>query len=213
MAISKKEMMIRNERILDEAFRIFSSSNIESTSMQEIADAAGVGIASLFRYYPAKKELATAVCTRQWGLRVQEITENRSEDRIKDFPAIERLEFSLDLYIELYKNHKDLIVFNGNFNHFINSLKKDEGDLGEYFDVLGPMQERFHWMYEKAKEDKTFRTDIPEDKLMRVIFHTMMGTCTHYSAGIVWGARDDEIDDYTDELIHVKEMIIEYVTK
>ena len=33
------------------------------------------------------------------------------------------------------------------------------------------------WMYEKAKEDKTFRTDIPKDVFMRATVHTMMAAC------------------------------------
>ena len=31
----------------------------------------------------------------------------------------------------------------------------------EFYKSLYSMNTRLHWMYEKAKEDKTFRTDIP----------------------------------------------------
>ena len=45
-------------------------------------------------------------------------------------------------------------------------------------------------MYEKAKEDKTFRTDIPEE--------------------FNWYSKEDT--DYTLELIKLKEMILAYAT-
>ena len=69
---------------------------------------------------------------------------------------------------------------------------------------------RLHMMYEKAKEDHTFRTDIPEDEFIRVTVHTMMAACTYYAGGFIWGAEDNR--DYMPELIRLKEMIINYAT-
>lgn len=65
-------------------------------------------------------------------------------------------------------------------------------------------------MYEKAKEDKTFRTDIPEEEFMRVTVHTMMSACSHFAGGFIWGAEDNK--DYTEELLLLKEMILMYAT-
>lgn len=53
----------RKNRILDTAFRIFIEKKIESVSMGEIAEVAGIGRATLFRYYPTKPDLVIAVCT------------------------------------------------------------------------------------------------------------------------------------------------------
>ena len=62
----------------------------------------------------------------------------------------------------------------------------------------------------KAKEDKTFRTDIPEEQFFRVTFHSMMATCAYYAGGFIWGSEENK--DYTEELIRLKEMILKYVT-
>ena len=64
-------------------------------------------------------------------------------------------------------------------------------------------------MYEKAKEDKTFKTDMAEEKFMRVTVHTMMTACAYYAGGFIWGSKENE--DYTPELIKLKEMILAYV--
>ena len=69
---------------------------------------------------------------------------------------------------------------------------------------------KFGLMYEKAKEDKTFRTDIPKEEFMRVTVHTMMTACAYYAGGFVWGSKEDT--DYTPELIKLKEMILAYAT-
>ena len=63
-------------------------------------------------------------------------------------------------------------------------------------------------MYEKAKEDHTFRTDIPKKEFFRVTVHTMMTACTYCASGFIWGSEDNK--DYTSELLRIKEMILNY---
>ncbi len=62
--ISKEKIDERKLKILDTAFDIFVERTIEAVSMGEIAEAAGVGRATLFRYYPSKLELVIEVCGR-----------------------------------------------------------------------------------------------------------------------------------------------------
>ena len=44
----------KNEKIINTAFRIFVEKKIEPVSITEIAEKAGVGRATVFRYYPTK---------------------------------------------------------------------------------------------------------------------------------------------------------------
>ena len=59
---TKDKIDERKLKILDTAFDIFVEKTIEAVSMGEIAEAAGVGRATLFRYYPSKLELVIEVC-------------------------------------------------------------------------------------------------------------------------------------------------------
>lgn len=64
MKINQKEKDMRREKILDVAFRLFVDQKIESVTMGEIAKEAGIGRATLFRYFPGKLELVIAVNTK-----------------------------------------------------------------------------------------------------------------------------------------------------
>ena len=66
--LQKKESLkeARRRLIIDTAFRIFVEQKIEPVSMGEIASAAGIGRATLFRYYANKLELVVAVCAAKW---------------------------------------------------------------------------------------------------------------------------------------------------
>ncbi len=52
-----------NRRILDAGFSMFSRMSIDKVSMENVADEAGIGIATLYRYYRTKSELVVAVGT------------------------------------------------------------------------------------------------------------------------------------------------------
>ena len=214
MGKSEKQMdkeQGRNQRIIDTAFRLFVEKKIEAVSMDEVAKEAGVGRATLFRCYNNKTELAIAVCASKWKAYLDKLDEARPISSIHDIPAIGRFIFTLDSYIGMYQNHKDLLQYNDNFNNYITHQTVRQEELANFHASLNSVNTRLHMMYAKAKEDKTFRTDIPEEQFMRVTVHTMMAACTHYAGGFIWGATDNK--DYTGDLLILKEMILNYARK
>ena len=131
--LQKKESLkeARRRLIIDTAFRIFVEQKIEPVSMGEIASAAGIGRATLFRYYANKLELVVAVCAAKWKEYLDELDAKRPLSSIGDIPAIDRFTFTLDSYIDMYRYHKDLLQYNDNFNHYVTH----EGVREEFFRV------------------------------------------------------------------------------
>lgn len=203
----EKEAALK-QKIIDAAFQIFVEKKIEAVSMGEIAELAGVGRATLFRYYPNKLELVIAVCAAKWKEYLDELDAKRPLTSIGDIPAIERFTFTLDSYIDMYQHHKDLLQYNDNFNHYVTHEGVKDEQLEEFHASLYSVNTRLEWMYEKAKEDHTFRTDIPREEFFRVTVHTMMTACTYCASGFIWGSEDNK--DYTSELLRIKEMILNY---
>ena len=208
--LQKKESLkeARRRLIIDMAFRIFVEQKIEPVSMGEIASVAGIGRATLFRYYANKLELVVAVCAAKWKEYLDELDAKRPLSSIGDIPAIDRFTFTLDSYIDMYRYHKDLLQYNDNFNHYVTHEGVREEQLEEFHASLYSVDTRLEWMYEKAKEDHTFRTDIPREEFFRVTVHTMMTACAYYAGGFIWGAENNK--DYTPELLRIKEMILNY---
>lgn len=212
MSKSEKQMEkenARNQKIIDTAFQIFVERKIEPVSMGEIADAVGIGRATLFRCYANKTELVIAVCAAKWKAYLDKLDEVRPLSSIENIPAIDRFIFTLDSYIWMYQNYKELLLYNDNFNHYVTHEGVDKEKLKEFHRSLYSVNTRLDWMYEKAKEDKTFRTDIPKEEFMRATVHTMMSACAYYAGGFIWGSEENK--DYTPELLMLKQMILNYV--
>ena len=149
-----------------------------------------------------------AVCAAKWKEYLDELDAKRPLSSIGDIPAIDRFTFTLDSYIDMYRYHKDLLQYNDNFNHYVTHEGVREEQLEEFHASLYSVDTRLEWMYEKAKEDHTFRTDIPREEFFRVTVHTMMTACAYYAGGFIWGAENNK--DYTPELLRIKEMILNY---
>lgn len=199
------------KKILEAAFIVFVKKTIEAATFDDVAEEAKIGVATVYRHFGNKQELAAAVCADQWKKHFAVLDEERPLDAIADIPAYDRLDYTLSLYVRLFDEAKDLLKYNDNFNHFIAHYKKEEGvEFAGYVAAIEPIRHRYHLIYEKAKEDGTVRTDIEEGELLRLTLHTMMAACHHFAGGFTFGAAKDEAD-YSDELCRIKDMILEYV--
>ena len=139
MSKSEKQMEkenARNQKIIDTAFQIFVERKIEPVSMGEIADAVGIGRATLFRCYANKTELVIAVCAAKWKAYLDKLDEIRPLSSIGNIPAIDRFIFTLDSYIWMYQNYKELLLYNDNFNHYVTHEGVDKEKLKEFTMVI-----------------------------------------------------------------------------
>ena len=200
------EMAERRNTILREGFRLFESKGIETTGMQEIADACHLGIATLYRYYRNKLDLVIDIGTRQWEQYFVHISNTRARQNVDRMTAAKELEFYLDFYIDLYRNHKDLLRFNNNFNSYVMHEGATAEQLKPYLTAIGSISIYFHSLYEKGKKDGTIRTDMPEEKMFASTVHIMLAVAVRFAQGILYSAKTET--DRTEEFNLLKYMIL-----
>ena len=200
------EMAERRNTILREGFRLFESKGIETTGMQEIADACHLGIATLYRYYRNKLDLVIDIGTRQWEQYFVHISNTRARQNVDRMTAAKELEFYLDFYIDLYRNHKDLLRFNNNFNSYVMHEGATAEQLKPYLTAIGSISIFFHSLYEKGKKDGTIRTDMPEEKMFASTVHIMLAVAVRFAQGILYSAKTET--DRTEEFNLLKYMIL-----
>ena len=157
----EKEAMRRKEQLMEAGFRLFSQYGIENVSLQRVADAAEVGVATLYNYYQTKVKLVIAISGKIWGDLWKEILEERDRRYLNHSRRISTLSF-----IRTRSSG-----FTGNARKYSGSVitiktlspgRKSRGEaLAEHLDVLKPAGALYHKFYEQARSDKSIRTDIP----------------------------------------------------
>ena len=202
-----REMAERRERMLSEGFRIFSQKSIEVVTMQEIAKASGLGVATVYRYFRTKAALVIAIGAKIWkeyAVEVEKMYQARGGDAMN---AAEELAFFLDSFIDLYQNHKDVLRFIRSFETYIRYENVPEEDVRVYNEVVDGFARKFHAVYEKAERDGTLRLELPEKKFFYTIMYIMLSASEKFAEGLVYPSEYEE--DMTEELELLKDMILQ----
>ena len=204
------EMAYRRERMMEEGFRLFSEKGVGQVSMMEVAAACRVGVATVYRYFNTKLELVLAIGEAKWNEYAEKVRKLRAEKNADAMTAGEELSFYLDFYIDLYRNHKDILRFNQELNNYARQEHATAEQLAPYLRSIQAFGVTFHQMYEKGKRDGTLKTDLPEEKLFAATAHIMMAVAVRYAQGLLFSAENEE--DRTEEYMLLKRMILrEYV--
>lgn len=206
--ISAQKIAQRRQAILEAGFRLFSERSIDAVSMQNIADEAGTSFATMYRYFNTKLSLVVTISAWKWGEYIDKSSEDDVIDMVQtgQLTALEAFEIYLERFVNLYRNHRDLLRFNQFFNVYLCHEPHEPGQLKPYTDTIKSIENRFHIIYEKAGADGTLRTDVAEQEMFASTLHIMMAAVTRYAVGLVY--RADGISDEERELSQLKEMLI-----
>ncbi len=192
---------------LEKSFQMFTAANISSVTLQDIADASGYGIATLYRYFISKSNLVVETAVWGWKQYYKENLKRREQVAYEQMNGAQMLEFYLDSYLELYRNHKELLRFNQLFNIYIRSENIDEGVLKHYRDMIGRLEEQFASVYDKGTKDGTIRSDVGQSDMFCAIMHLMLAVVTRYAVGLAYKPEDKDYDEEK-ELLLLKEMLL-----
>lgn len=203
--------LAKQRGILEAGFALFSERGIESVTMPEIAQASGVARATLYRYFSTKLDLVVAIGTWKWDEYIQQRSISLPQEDRALMTGAELLRFYLDAFLDLYRNHKDILRFNYNFNSYLQCEAGSMAQRAPYLRLLDNLVGRFHKVYQCGMEDGTLRTDLSEETMFSCAFHILMAAVTRYAVGLVYipeGACDPE-----SELILLEELLISRFTR
>ena len=188
------------QKIIESAFRVFSERAIEPVTMTEVAKAAGVGVATVYRYFGTKDDLVLAVGTAVWGRYIGQNAITFDET----YTAMQVFEYYLDSFLELYRNHKDILRFNQFFNVYVSGERLGAEATRGYNEMIDSLAARFHSVYLRAERDRTLRTDVSEAEMFSATLHLMLAVVTRYAVGLIYQHGSDP----ESELEMLKRMIM-----
>lgn len=181
-----KSMSKRKQIFLEKGFELFSAGSIDAVKMEDVADASGHGIATLYRYFDKKTGFALAIAEWKWNEFFKENRKRRPTEGFEGKTAADMFDFYLDSFLELYRKEKALLRFNQLFNIYIRSGEVPNESLERYRGLMLPVTDFFHVLYERALLDGTVRTDVPETEMLSTTVHIMLAAVTRYAVGLVY---------------------------
>ncbi len=163
----------RKDHILSCALTVFMSQGLESTTMKDIADASEIGIATLFRYFPTKKQLIIDAATILWKQEFMQLPIYLPKD-YENMSGIEQFKSLLEVFIFHYKKTPEVFRFLEQFDNYIANESVGFEQLVEVERVMLTLKEPITKAILKGRQDGTIRSDFDLSLFYMTSMHTMM---------------------------------------
>ena len=122
----------RMDRAVACAAALFLENRIADVRMTDVAEKAGIGVATLYRRFSTKGRLALAAGTLLWRRFNERITDLVESDAFLAMGGANRLERMLRLYAEGYVENAGFVLFIDDLDRLLVSERMDEEALGAY---------------------------------------------------------------------------------
>jgi AcrR family transcriptional regulator len=161
----------RKALVAQAAFDVFCRYGIDGATMVQVAEAADVGVASVYRYYETKFDLALACALWVWETRIHPRLPQHF-DPTHDGATRVRVIFSLN--VELLNEDPDVLRFLEYFDNFVVSQRIPAQRLMDYNQSLEKAKPLVLAAFEVGFADGSIRREIDAVRFYYVTARTLM---------------------------------------
>lgn len=182
MKVSQQKKRETRRTLVSTAADLFVLQGYDNTSLKQIAREAGVGDATIYKYFSNKDKLVLGF----YEVRGEDAIEAyHSTDGIEEYQFGEKLQLLVDTYLEQLANDREFVELS--LKLFLKSpisIFKNELSIAEAYRI------EFQQLLDEADHDKTF-PDIPLRQTLALLL-------TDFLFGITLYWMKDESEDYAD---------------
>lgn len=181
---SRKNLKVqRTDRAVLTAAQLFLERGIEEIKMTDIADASGVGVATLYRYFGTKPRMVTEVMTYLWD-EVNELFAGIFDTReFMQQEGIKQISDLMRMYLVLYEAHSDFMRLLGEFDTYIIREQIAKEDLIKYESSIINFYPVLVRAYEKGLKDGSVRR-VDNFKMYYLTYaHALLEMCKKFVKG------------------------------
>ena len=180
----------RDEAIVACAADVFLAGRIADVKMTDIAEAAGVGVATLYRRFSTKTDLAVLAGTLLWRRFNERIHALVESDEFLALGGLERLGALLSSYRDAYLEHAEFTRFLDELDHLLLS----EGVGAKRLAVYGAEVDSFYLVFDDAyllgRMDGSITREVDFPVFYRALAHALTSVAQKLARGEVIPSDD-----------------------
>ena len=185
--------------IVDEALALFMERSVNEVTVHDIAARAGVGEATIYRYFSTKHNLVCAAATK---------LENHILETYFDFSnpssGLEKLALFYRSYLEIFSSHREFFKFINEFDAYM--LSEGKTDSNEYSSGLDKFKELCSNAYAQGLSDDSIAPVDDWETFYYATTHALLELCKKLSAADI--VRQDFTANKEDEISTLTEIIL-----
>ena len=147
-----EERELRRKRILEGALEVFHKKGLEGATMDEIANEAGFGKATLYYYFTSKEEVFCAIMEKGWKPLWEEIEGIIHEQDVS----------AHDLFLDALSKVVKIILQDQNLYRFLFTAPKAITNMPENLQTWRTYQNRLYGSLKGLLEDGMIKSEFPQ---------------------------------------------------
>ncbi len=196
----------REDVVVESAAALFLYRGIASVRMTDIADASGVGVATLYRHFATKLRIALMAGTLMWRRFHASIRKMVESEAYAELDGMGRLSLLMGEYRNNYVAYPSFVSFLAELDHLIVTEGADEDLLVAYGEEVDSFYEAFEQAYLLGREDGSIAREVDFPVFYRTVAHAIMGVAEKISRGDV--IPSDDFSKGADELSYIVDMAL-----
>lgn len=181
---------LRDDHVVACAAELFLREGLESVKMADIAAAAGVGVATVYRHFSTKSRVAIAAATLLWERFNEQIAELVESPAFLLLDGIGRLQSLLERYRDAYCMHGDFVAFLSAFDHMVVSQGVPAEELASYGQHIDSFYAIFEDAYQLGRADGSIVREVEFRPFYLAVAHALMGVAQKMQQGEVIPSDD-----------------------
>lgn len=191
---------VKTNFIVDKALELFFERSIGDVTVHDIAERAGVGEATIYRYFSTKHNLVCAAATKL----EKQIFETYFDLGL-GANGFEKLDLFYRTYLKIFSSHREFFKFIGEFDAFM--ISEGKTDISEYSSGLDMFKELCSDAYEEGLSDGSISPLNDFEIFYYATTHALLELCKKLSAADIVRQdidikRDAEIETLTEIILH-----------
>lgn len=208
---SEEITLERRKRTIEAAYNLFLDNNLDSVTMQDIATASGIGVASVYRYHKTKTNILIEIGIAIWTNLASRLEILFSKPEFFKKSGYEQIEKLLYTFLTLYTEYSKELKFISEFDRYVIINKIGKELLSGYEKSIYNYYPIFEKSYLKGIADKSIKESTDLNLLFRTITHTLISMSQKFINGNVLPSDDFSSSDAELELI-IK-MILKFIKR
>ncbi|MCH3942830.1 MAG: TetR/AcrR family transcriptional regulator [Atopobiaceae bacterium] len=196
-----------DEAAVRAAARLFLERGIGSVKMTDVADGCGVGVATLYRHFSTKTDLAIEAATLLWGSFHASFRELVATSSFDAESGLGKLRLILDQYRIAYREHPDFVAFLDEFDRFVLDERVDVARLEAYGSEVNAFYPVLEEAYRLGRADGSIAREVDFGVFFQAVAHALMGVAEKLVRGEV--LPTDDFSHGEEELECIVSMAIE----
>jgi AcrR family transcriptional regulator len=196
----------REDVVIEIAASLFLRNGVDAVKMTDIADASGVGVATLYRHFATKLRIALMAGTLMWRRFHAYIRKMVDSDAYAALDGMGRLSLLMGEYRNNYAAYPGLVSFLAELDHLIVTEGADEALLVAYGEEVDSFYEAFEQAYLLGLGDGSIAREVDFPVFYKTVAHAIMGGAEKISRGDV--IPSDDFSRGVDELSCIVDMAL-----